>query len=297
MIINHQSLDDLFVEFNASFQKGFARGTAEIERIATRVPSKTSSNHYAWLGQFPKLRKWVGDRITKQMQSFDYTLKNVPYESTTGVLRDHIKDDEYDAYGKLMEELGYAAAMHPTELAMELLSVGHQEVCYDGQFFFDSDHPVEVNGVETSVSNQDTSGGGAYWYLLDTSRPIKPLIFQEREPYEFISMTDPKDPSVYRRRTYEYSVEGRCAAGFGLWQMAYRSNQTLNTTNFRAARQAMRNFKSNEGRKLAIAPTLLVAGPTNEGAARDTFLAEFGANGSSNTEKASVEIMISNQLD
>jgi phage major head subunit gpT-like protein len=61
------------------------------------------------------------------------------------------------------------------------------------------------------------------WYLLDVSRAIKPLIFQERKKAEFVSIVDPKDESVFLRGTFFYGVDMRCNAGYGLWQMAYGS--------------------------------------------------------------------------
>lgn len=297
MIINSANIGMLFEAFNAAFQRGFARGASEVERVATTVPSSTSAEHYAWLGQWPKLREWVGDRIVKQLKSHDYSLRNKDYESTIGVDRNSLKDDVYGIYAPMFEEMGYAAAIHPTELVMELLVAGGTELCYDGQPFFDADHPVEVDGVETSVSNQDTGGGGDYWYLLDTSRPLKPLLYQRREAYEFVAMTDMKDDPVFRRKQFEFGVEGRGNAGFGLWQMAFRSNQTLDSTNYVAARTAMRNFKSDEGRKLGVKPTLIVVGSGNEQAARELFKTDRNASGASNNLNGDVEILVSNQLD
>ena len=43
--------------------------------------------------------------------------------------------------------------------------------CYDGQNFFDTDHPVGEQGSQETVSNVQT-GAGPAWYLLDTTRPV-----------------------------------------------------------------------------------------------------------------------------
>ena len=299
MIINQANIADLFVAYNAAFQRGFARGASEIDRVATVVPSTTGSEHYAWLGQWPKFREWVGDRVVKMLKSHDYTVKNKPFESTVAVSRDAIKDDTYGVYSPLFEEMGYAAAVHPTELVMKLLANGGSELCYDGQNFFDTDHPVEnpETGAVDSVANQDMGGSGTTYYLLDTTRPLKPLIFQRREAYEFVQYMDSKDESVFRRRQYEFGAEGRGNAGFGLWQMAWRSNQDLTETNFDTFRAAMRNFKSDEGRRLGVVPSLIVCGASREAEARKLFKAERNANGSTNTLMGAVEILVSKELD
>ena len=65
------------------------------------------------------------------------------------------------------------------------LKNGTVDLCYDGQPFFNANHPVGT-GV---VSNIDSAGGGDYWYLLDTRNVIKPIVFQMRQDYEFVEKT------------------------------------------------------------------------------------------------------------
>lgn len=64
------------------------------------------------------------------------------------------------------------------------------------------------------------------WYLLDTSKPVKPFIFQERIKPEFISLDNPKDGNVFFNAQYIYGVNCRGNAGYGLWQLAYGSTGT-----------------------------------------------------------------------
>ena len=41
----------------------------------------------------------------------------------------------------MFEEMGRAAATHPDELVFETVANGFTEECFDGQPFFDTDHP------------------------------------------------------------------------------------------------------------------------------------------------------------
>ena len=42
-------------------------------RRSQRVsPSSNAQNTYGWLGQFPKLREWVGDRVFRNMKEEGY---------------------------------------------------------------------------------------------------------------------------------------------------------------------------------------------------------------------------------
>lgn len=61
------------------------------------------------------------------------------------------------------------------------------------------------------------------WFLLCTSRFLKPLIFQERKKIKFTSLTKDTDENVFMRDEYVYGADGRSNAGYGFWQMAYGS--------------------------------------------------------------------------
>ena len=67
------------------------------------------------------------------------------------------------------------------------------------------------------------AGDAKAWYLLDTSRSIKPLIFQQRKKPEFVNLDSPNDQNVFMSKKYIYGVDCRDNAGYGLWQMAYGS--------------------------------------------------------------------------
>lgn len=80
----------------------------------------------------------------------------------------------------MFAEMGQATRRHPEELIFGLLASGFAANCYDGQFFFDTDHPVsDADGNTVSLSNFQ-GGAGSAWYLLDTSREVRPIIWQER---------------------------------------------------------------------------------------------------------------------
>lgn len=63
----------------------------------------------------------------------------------------------------------------------------------------------------------------AAWFLLDTKKPVKPFIYQERKAPVFVQQTDPQADDVFNRRAFKYGAEARAAAGYGFWQLAYGS--------------------------------------------------------------------------
>ena len=287
MIVNKSNLSIIFTAFKTAFNAGFRDATPQWQRIATLVPSTTKEEKYGWLGQFPRLREWVGDRQVKSIALHDYSIKNKKFEATIAVPRDDIDDDSYGLMAPLFQEMGFAAATHPDELVFTLLASGFTTACYDGQYFFDTDHSVNA----TSVSNMQ-AGSAEPWYLLDTRRPLKPLIFQKRRDYALKSLVSLEDEQVFMTDEYRHSIDARVNAGFGFWQLAFGSKAALDQTNFNAAYAAMLAFKSDEGRPLGIIPNILVTGPANRAAANALLEAQFNSNGSSNTNYKSVELLI-----
>lgn len=241
------------------------RTDAVFTKIATAVPSSSTSNTYDWLGDFPTLQEWIGDRVIKDMKAQAYQITNKLYEATLGVKRTAVEDDNYGHYAMVAASMGEEAAQHPDRLMAALMAAGTASLCYDGQNFFDTDHPVYPNvdgtGVAATVSNYNSGGGspGAAWYLLDTRKALKPFIFQERTKPEFEDKTNAATSDhVFIKDQYLHGVRYRCNGGYGFWQMAYCSKAALDATNFEAARDAMTAFKGDGGRPLGIRPTTLV---------------------------------------
>ena len=145
-------------------------------------------------------------------------------------------------------------------------------LCYDGQYMFDTDHPVYANtdgtGAVTSVSNFD-AGANPTWYVLDMSRAIKPFVLQKRRPAQFTAMTKLDDERVFAAKEFRWGVDGRWAAGYGLWQLAHASRAALTRANVEAVITKMRQRKADGGRPLAVMPTTLVVPESHREAAEE----------------------------
>lgn len=297
MIINAQNLDLVFRGFSARYRDSYVKAPVYGDKIAMTMPSEAREETYSWFGQFPNLREWIGPRVVQNLATSAFTIVNRKFESTVEVSRDHISDDRLGVFAPVFSEMGLMAAQHRDELIFALLASGFTTNCYDGQFFFDTDHPV-VGADGATVSQVSNFGGGAgtAWYLLDTSRAVRPIVWQEREPYEFTTINRPEDEHVFMRDQYLYGVRARVNAGFGLWQMAYASRQTLNAANYAAARAAMMGLRADGGRPLGIRPNLLIVPPSLEEAALGIVNTEYGASGASNVWKGTAEVIVAPYL-
>ena len=279
MLITPQNLKTLFIGFKTSFVGALGQAASQYQQLATIVPSTTGTEEYGWLGQMPGMREWIGERVVHGMESHGYSIKNKKFELTVSVPKEAIEDDTHGTYTPMMAELGRASGAHPDELTFGLLKEGASVKCYDGKPFFAANHPVKnALGKLESVSNADLAGNGPLWFVLDTSRVIKPVIFQDRKKPNFVAMTAETDPNVFSKSEFVYGVDSRCNVGFGFWQMAYASNQPLTADNVWKAINAIEECKGDGGRPLGLRATTLVVPTTLQRMANKLLTAELVPN-------------------
>lgn len=292
MILNTYNLRTLYTGYSAAYQKAFDLIKPSWQVIAMASPSTAKSTEYSWLGAFPRLREWLGDRVVNNIATHGYAIKNRRFEVTVEVDADDIEDDNIGIYAPMFEEMGRSAAVHPDELVYGLLAQGAATACYDGVPFFSTDHPLGKKKVSNIAA-----GNKPAWYLLDTSRAVKPLIYQKRRDYRLIRKDNPQtSDAVFMGAKLVYGADGRGNAGFGFWQLGYMSKAELTRENLRAAFTAMGAQQDEAGRQLNIRASLLVVPPTLEFAARDIVKASVNAAGATNTDYNLVEILVSPYL-
>lgn len=292
LVVNQASLANLFTGFKAAFQRGLGQAQPQWTQIATTVPSSTREEKYGWLGKLPGMREWLGDRVVQNLMQHDYSIKNKDWELTVGVERNDIEDDQFGIYAPMFEEIGRATIAHPDQLVFELLAAGFATACYDGQYFFDTDHPaLDAAGAVTSVANTD-GGAGTAWYLMDLSRTLKPIIYQERKKPQFQAMDRADDENVFSKKQFRYGVDSRSNVGYGFWQFAWGSKQALDAAHYKAAREGLMGMKGDYGRPLGIRPTHLVVPPALEGAGLELLNAERNAAGATNVYKGTAQLVV-----
>lgn len=267
MLINQESLNNAFDGFSTAYNVGFEGAKTHYRDVAMVVPSTAKDNTYGWLEQLPDLREWLGGRVIKNLIAHGYTVENRKFESTVAVPRTTMEDDQYGVLSPVFMEMGKSAAQHPDKLVFSLLAEGFTTLAYDGQYFFDTEHPVRVGDNDTVPVSNMQAGAGPAWFLIDGSRAIKPMLFQTRIPYTFTRLDREHDDNVFFNDQYIYGIRARASAGFGLWQLAFASKAPLTAANYEAARLAMAELKGDEGRPLGIVPDTLLAPPSLEGAA------------------------------
>ncbi|HGB9989831.1 TPA: Mu-like prophage major head subunit gpT family protein, partial [Escherichia coli] len=224
--------------------------------------------------------------------------------------RDDFEDDNLGIYSPLFQEMGRAAAAQPDELVFAALRDGVKVACYDGQNFFDTEHPVypkvDGTGDVKNVSNkfvaqtaEKSDYTGPAWYLLDCSRAVKPLIYQDRRKAELVAQTKVDEGRAFTDNEFVFGASARRNVGYGFWQMAYMMQAPLTLDNLWLGWSAMREFTADGGRKLGIKPTHIVVPTSLEKQAVQLLERELFADGNttvSNEMKGKLQLVVADYL-
>ena len=62
------------------------------------------------------------------------------------------------------------------------------------------------------------------WAMLCTNKPVKPLVFQERRPFQLTSLTNLTDENVFLRDEFLWGTDYRGAVAAVAWWLAYGSD-------------------------------------------------------------------------
>lgn len=157
MELTPTSLNFLTQQFSLDYQRGYKARTTIWQRIADRVPSNTLMNTYAWMAEISGFRQWIGPRVMKNIATRAYSLTNKDWENSFAVSRNSIEDDQFGLYSRTSQLLGDSAARLWDTLVIDALKAGDTTLGPDGQLFFDTDHPVNMDdGTAGTYSNSVT---------------------------------------------------------------------------------------------------------------------------------------------
>ncbi|WP_239352712.1 Mu-like prophage major head subunit gpT family protein [Snodgrassella communis] len=294
---NDELLKALTISLRKEFQNGLALVKPTWQEVAMFIPSTTDSNVYSWLGSMPNMKEWIGERVINLLKQDAMRIENKLFEATIGVPRTAIEDDQVGNYRKIAQQLGFNAGLLPDKMVWPLLPEGINKKCYDGQCFFDEEHPVyaksDGSGDVTHQSNLTigTADSAPTWYVIDDVNILKPLIWQERVAPDL----EAKDSSaesdhVFMVDQYLYGARARGNAGYGFWQLAHAAVKTpLTAKNLDAVILKMRKLKADGGNSLLIKPTKLIVPPELETTAKELLEMQI-INGTTNIRAGTLKV-------
>jgi phage major head subunit gpT-like protein len=132
-------------------------GASWINRLSNYFISDQESESYAWLGMSPTMREWVGGRQAKGFRENGITIANKHYEATLEVRTRDLRRDKTGQVQVRINDLADRTNAHWASLLSTLILAGPSTVCYDGQYFFDTDHSEGASGTQSNQISVDIS--------------------------------------------------------------------------------------------------------------------------------------------
>lgn len=123
-------------------------------QVAMLFTSDQESETYKWLGMTPALREWIGGRQAKGFAENGISITNKTWEGTLKVLVDELRRDKTGQIMVRVGELARRSAELDGKLLNTLIVNGTGDtsgLCYDGQYFFDTDHSEGGSGTQLNV--------------------------------------------------------------------------------------------------------------------------------------------------
>ena len=127
-----------------------AGSTSWVDALAMRVQSDDASESYAWLGNVPGLSEFIGGRTKKELKEYKFSISNTDYESTLVFQRKDLRRDKTGMIDLRVGQFADRVMDHPAKLLSTLIVNGESSVCYDGQYFFDTDHQDRDEGTQSN---------------------------------------------------------------------------------------------------------------------------------------------------
>ncbi len=125
-------------------------GAIWVPGVSAMFESNQESETYKWLGMAPAMREWVGGRHAKGFRENGITIVNKTFESTLEVLLNEMRRDKTGQIMVRVRELAERTNAHWAKLLSALIVNAESAVCYDGQYFFDTDHSEGDSGTQSN---------------------------------------------------------------------------------------------------------------------------------------------------
>lgn len=227
----YRVLDDERINARADFFQGLGQSISGswAARVGTMIASDSETENYDWLGTTPQLQQWDGEAVAKQLKTYSYTLTNQEFEATLGIRKSDIRRDKTGQIRRRIGDLGVKAGDHWNKLAATVLGDGESTTCYDGQFFFDTDHAESGSNQTNDLTATEVPSANAASTTVLTATEAAGIIF-ESVAHMMTLKDDQGDPINGNARNWVFVV-GTAGLWKGLSQAIGLDSLTSGATN------------------------------------------------------------------
>ncbi|AET73294.1 major head subunit [Emiliania huxleyi virus PS401] len=134
-----------------------AQAASWVNAVSMYFGSDQEAETYKWLGQAPVMREWIGGRHAKGFRENGITIENKHFEATLEVPVSWMRRDKTGQIQVRIDDMARRAVNHWGSLLSPLINNGETGICYDGQYFFDTDHAEGDSGTQSNDLTVDIS--------------------------------------------------------------------------------------------------------------------------------------------
>lgn len=128
-----------------------------VDAVGNLFNSDQELETYPFLGQNPRMREWIGGRQAQGLRGSSFAIRNKHYEATLEIALRDMRRDKTPQIRARVAEFADEGQAHWGTLLSTLIAAGTSTACYDGQFFFDTDHTEGDSGVQDNDITVDIS--------------------------------------------------------------------------------------------------------------------------------------------
>lgn len=134
-------------------------GMSWIDPISTPViRSDQDQETYPWIGQVPQMSAKAGTKTFDQLRTTSWQVANVEYQGGIAIPEKFVLYDKTDQVRVRVNELADRAMAHWATLVAPLIIAGESTACYDGQYFFDTNHSEGSSGTQDNDISVSLAG-------------------------------------------------------------------------------------------------------------------------------------------
>lgn len=148
---------------------------AWVNAVCMKVNSMQATEDYGWLGAAPALREFIAGRQPAELRENSFTISNKDYEGSITIKSKDMRRDKLGMIAVRTNQLADRAMDHPAKLLSTLIEDGESAACYDGQYYFDTDHSEGDSGTQSNDITVDISAVAANNHGSTTAPSVEEL--------------------------------------------------------------------------------------------------------------------------
>ncbi len=172
MVITPAVLNRIYQNVRKDFEGAFSGVPRLWKEWGWEVPSTSRSNLYRWLSDVPQVTEFIGPRTAKSLGLRAWEVVNRNWKNDIELDRYQLEDDTDGAISDAQQKalsLGEEYGYHEDRLLAETLEAGWSVDCYDGQPYFDTAHPIDIDDSASAVQSNKMTGSALSMATFETA--------------------------------------------------------------------------------------------------------------------------------